>query len=412
MEYLISFPFSPMELSMKRPASFLTLSLLAASLLHAEVPSSVLFQGYLTSNGTPANGSQTLLVKACDALVDGTCKTVFNDKVQASNGYYTALLQNLPSMDKPYWLEVASNGSLLSERIALTATPYALRAAVSDSATGAWRASSALTALNADLATRAKLADSAISALKAVNAILATKASLADSAVAALRAVNATLAAKALFADSATAAVRAVTATNAVNATNADNVTGGYVTSLNSIQGAATLAAGTNMTITKSGSVLTINGPTSVANATNAVNATNATYATIAGAVTGGHVTSLNSIQGAATISAGTNMTITKSGSDLTINGPTSVAYANSAATASSVNSLTGTVSTTYLQLNYHPFSTDLPACDASMRGRLYMCANPSSYAADVPCWCQSYGNPGGSGYRWAYLDYAQFSVR
>ncbi|MEN9353006.1 MAG: hypothetical protein RL318_331 [Fibrobacterota bacterium] len=326
---------------MIRRVSFLTFSLLATSLSYAEVPSSVLFQGYLTNNDAPVNGSQTLLVKACDALVDGNCKTVFNDKVQASNGYYTALLQNLPTLDKPYWLEVVSNGSLLSERIALTATPYALRAAVADSsakvgtatkaifadsATGALRAASALTALNADLATRAKLADSAIAALQAVNATLAAKATLADSAISALRAVNATLAAKALFADSATGAVRAVSAINATNATNAvnavnatnatlatkailadsatgavravsainatnatnaDNVVGGYLTSLNTIQGTATISGSNNISVNRSGSTLTIVGPSVVANAINATNATLAAKATLADSATG-----------------------------------------------------------------------------------------------------------------------------
>lgn len=196
---------------MARTSSILALPFLAAALLHAEVPSSVLFQGYLTNNGTPLNGQQTLLVKACDALVDGNCKTVFNDKVQATSGYYSALLQGMPTMDKPYWLEVASNGSLLPDRIALTATPYALRATVSDSAA------------KTSFADSATGAERAVTAINAINATHATSASALDNGVVVANAANANEAAHAVNADKAALAAKATLADKATEADHATN---------------------------------------------------------------------------------------------------------------------------------------------------------------------------------------------
>lgn len=357
---------------MTRAHSFFVLPLLAAALAQAEVPSSVLFQGYLASNGTPLNGAQTLLVKACDALVDGNCKTVFNDKVQASNGYYSALLQNLPAMDKPYWLEVASNGSLLPDRIALTATPYALRAAVADSATGAVRAGSALTAGTASHATSA------------------TSASLADSAV-------------------------------KINANAA-------VTSINGIAGNATILAGPNVTLTKTGSNLTISG---------------ANLTTLPNAVAKG--VALRNNKGVAQLvahdSGGIQLVDQRAeyiGSNLgpcnaenvarivwATHGPNAgtlmICGDNYDGTAWSYqwkSMLTREDVISRLRVNNGiqfteiPESTSLPACNETNRGKLYMVSNPSTYQADVLTWCQKYGNPGGTGYRWVYLDYGMYEVR
>jgi hypothetical protein len=64
------------------------------------------------------------------------------------------------------------------------------------------------------------------------------------------------------------------------------------------------------------------------------------------------------------------------------------------------------------VQLGSIVYPADLPTCNAEMRGTLYIVASPSSYHADVLTWCQSYGNPGGSGYRWVYLDYDNWEVR
>lgn len=125
------------------------------------------------------------------------------------------------------------------------------------------------------------------------------------------------------------------------------------VTNVNSITGAVTIAAGANITVTPSGNTLTIagtgGGVSSVNTLTGAVvfaAGSNITLTpsgnTVTIASTGGAggtgVTSLNGSTGALNITAGTNITVTPSGSNI------SIAATGTAAGVSSVNSLTGAV--------------------------------------------------------------------
>lgn len=224
-------PF-PSETSMKTP--FLLLAALGGlTTASAEIPNSLLFQGYLTQGNAPLTGEQTLLVKACDALTDGTCKAVFSGKVQAANGYYTALLENLPVMDKPYWLEVASNSTLLPSRIALTASPYALRAASSQ------KADSAGFAVKADTAKFASKADTATVAIKALTSLAANSAQSAAEAMHAIDADNAKTAVTAQSAAEATHAIDADKAKTAKTLEENPAITGNV-----SISGSASIKSG------------------------------------------------------------------------------------------------------------------------------------------------------------------------
>lgn len=102
-----------------------------------------------------------------------------------------------------------------------------------------------------------------------------------------------------------------------------------YVSSLNSLTGALTLVAGTNITITPSGSNITI-------------------------AAAGAGVSSMNSLTGALSIVAGANVTVTPSGSTITIaasGGAGTLLYANT--TVPSGDTLSNTTLPTFFASSY-----------------------------------------------------------
>ena len=91
------------------------------------------------------------------------------------------------------------------------------------------------------------------------------------------------------------------------------------------------LKAGTNISITTSGNDLTINGPSLTGFATTS----NLSFYQPLLAVSGDDTTKYKLINGTSVrdLTAGTNITITNNGNDLTIGGPTLTGYLNSAAT-------------------------------------------------------------------------------
>jgi hypothetical protein len=97
------------------------------------------YQGQLTDNGNPANGSYDLTFAVFDALTIGTqvSSTVTNGATSVSNGQFTVTLDFGPGVftGDRRWLEigVSTNGSggaftTLTPRQAITPTPYAILA--------------------------------------------------------------------------------------------------------------------------------------------------------------------------------------------------------------------------------------------------------------------------------------------
>jgi hypothetical protein len=96
------------------------------------------YQGRLNDQGSPANGRYDLRFAIYDAVTNGIQQgnTITNAATPVSNGVFTVVLNfgnQFPGADR--WLEISvrANGAgpfaLLSPRQALTATPYAVRAA-------------------------------------------------------------------------------------------------------------------------------------------------------------------------------------------------------------------------------------------------------------------------------------------
>ena len=136
-----------------------------AGVAMAQVPQTVLFQGTMSGSGGPVNELKTLSVDLCDAATAGTCTQVFTGDVMVQNGAFVLDLGSpslpLPAFDRPMWAKLTVAGEVLSNRVALAAAPYALRAAVADSARVAWKAD---TSSKAGLASLAKLATHSLSA--------------------------------------------------------------------------------------------------------------------------------------------------------------------------------------------------------------------------------------------------------
>ena len=116
-----------------RSRYLLVLILFFPSLLWAQAPARISYQGYLTDNtGTAINTPTTTIVKFFDASSGGTMvwrRTYTN--VPVDQGYYALVLENgTPtlaevSFDKALWVEVTAGGELQSPRTALSMVPYA-----------------------------------------------------------------------------------------------------------------------------------------------------------------------------------------------------------------------------------------------------------------------------------------------
>jgi hypothetical protein len=111
---------------------------------------------------------------------------VFTGDVMVQNGAFVLNLGSpslpLPAFDRPMWAQLTVAGEVLSNRVALVAAPYALRAAVADSARLAWKADTSSRAGLAGLAQLATRAFSADTALLADHAVVADTSSIAKSA--------------------------------------------------------------------------------------------------------------------------------------------------------------------------------------------------------------------------------------
>ncbi len=111
-------------------------------LIHAQIPRTLNYQGYLTNPSGAAinNPSQLITVRIYDAPTAGNLLFTEPQTVTVSNGIFNLLIGGatvggLPlAFDKPYWLSVTVGADPeMSPRQPLAASPYAIRSASSES---------------------------------------------------------------------------------------------------------------------------------------------------------------------------------------------------------------------------------------------------------------------------------------
>jgi hypothetical protein len=107
---------------------------LAAAAVHAQVPQTMAYQGFLTTSaGQPVSASLSMTFSLYDQVSAGTALWTETRTVQVSNGAYTVLLGEVTPLvlafDKPYWLGVAVGPDPeMTPRQALASAPYAFKA--------------------------------------------------------------------------------------------------------------------------------------------------------------------------------------------------------------------------------------------------------------------------------------------
>ena len=116
------------------------LLLCGCNLIHAQVPRTLNYQGYLTSPSGAAinNASQAMTIKIYDAPTAGNLLFTELQTVTVSNGIFNLLIGSVTALplafDKPYWIGVTvGTDPEMSPRQPLAASPYAIRSASSES---------------------------------------------------------------------------------------------------------------------------------------------------------------------------------------------------------------------------------------------------------------------------------------
>lgn len=118
------------------------------------VPTGFTYQGQIAAGGVPLNGAANFAFRLFDAPSAGTQvgATVYHQGLNVSGGLLTTLLDFGAGVcdGNDRWLEITVNGTALSPRQELTATPYALYALSAGTAAYAASAGSAASATHAD----------------------------------------------------------------------------------------------------------------------------------------------------------------------------------------------------------------------------------------------------------------------
>jgi hypothetical protein len=112
-----------------------TLALLCSGLAHSQIPRTINYQGYLTSpNGAALNVSVPMAFKMYGVATGGAALHTETQTVAVSNGIFNVVLGTGAALtlpfDTPYYLGVTvGTDAELAPRQALSASPYAIRAA-------------------------------------------------------------------------------------------------------------------------------------------------------------------------------------------------------------------------------------------------------------------------------------------
>ena len=126
---------------MKRTFFALVFLVVAATLLSAQVPRTISYQGVLTDGGgNPiSDGAHSLTVRIYDAPSGGALIHTETQTVVTARGIFSAIIgatAPIPAslaFDRAYWLGLSVDGGVeLAPLTALTSVPYALRSAVAD----------------------------------------------------------------------------------------------------------------------------------------------------------------------------------------------------------------------------------------------------------------------------------------
>ena len=123
-------------------AWMIVIALAAAGAAGAAIPRTLNYQGVLTDpSGVPLEGEYGLTFRIYTTQTGGTPLWQETDSLTVAHGVMNALLGKISPLELPfdgtYWLGITIGvGSELSPRAELTASPYAMRAAVADSVVG------------------------------------------------------------------------------------------------------------------------------------------------------------------------------------------------------------------------------------------------------------------------------------
>ena len=101
----------------------------------AAVPNEIRYNGKIKEYREEVNGTRNIKFRIYDALTDGTQKWQSGTQsVNISNGIFSVVLSpNIDWREKDYYIELEVNSKVLSPREKLTAVPYSLHSATSES---------------------------------------------------------------------------------------------------------------------------------------------------------------------------------------------------------------------------------------------------------------------------------------
>src|SRR5258708_4070532 len=106
----------------------LALVIVALGIAPAQIPHTVSYQGYYTSNGQPVTGNYPMTFKFYTQSSGGS--PVWTEpfgSVPIAKGVYSVVLSvDSVAFDRQYWLETVINGVTSVNRTQLTGVPYAL----------------------------------------------------------------------------------------------------------------------------------------------------------------------------------------------------------------------------------------------------------------------------------------------
>ncbi len=112
----------------------------ANTILVAQIPRKISFQGILTNAGGVAISDSACIMSfyLYDQKENGTALWSENQIVVVQNGLFSVELGRIQPLelpfDRPYWLAIRiGNGDELPSRLALASSPYSLRACLADS---------------------------------------------------------------------------------------------------------------------------------------------------------------------------------------------------------------------------------------------------------------------------------------